>query len=863
MSINFKKKIVTFMVLFSFFISLLVFSILNTNAIILEDEGDNNNLNSEISIQKKFDLKGSLRGVPLIIDIDNDHELEIITGQRAYDANGHEKWLNYDLPTPHTGILAADLDNDNILEYFYCGTTKLVCVDNTGQLKWSYTEEIATYSHFYTPCIVNTDNDDFLEVITAYNTGKLMCFNYTGGKMWEYEISPFIPSKIFNSAPSIGDLDGNGELEIVINCATYTACIDLEGNEKWLNSGGEERGYIMGISNLDSNFSNLEVLVSDFSNNIICLNYAGEQMWSKTLSGSFGGYINFVDFNKDGIYEILSLTSNLIIQYLSNEGDIIWSYDEIVDECNGFGLCVADVDGDSELEILFLRHTSILVCLDETGDTEWSISKPADYEGPILVADIDRDNIFELFMSLEDFSNQHRCFDIIGVSNSGITDRKCYGGGPWQTKCIDSDGDYLDDVSEGFFQTNKTDRDSDDDNLDDGIEIFQFNSNPNSGDTDNDLIPDEWEAFNGLDLTFNNTYYDTDGEGLTDYEEYLLDFDPQDADMDDDGLTDYEEHVIYGTLPRDSDTDDDNLLDGEEINIWGTNATNPDTDYDLIPDDWEVNNLLNPVVNDADLDNDFDNLTNYEEYLFNTKPYLNDTDGDMLNDSAEVYIYLTNPLDSDSDNDYLSDGEEVLYYGTSPLSSDTDSDLLPDKWEIDSGTDPFLDDANLDYDNDTLTNYQEYGYNTNPRNNDSDDDLIPDNWEILYYSNPNMNDSFADFDNDGLTNYEEYILGTNPLIRDSDEDGMPDGWERDNDLNPLVDDANEDPDDDGLTNIEEYLWQTNPHVPDNIFTTETPTETQTQLSTTETEGFVFIFSLISLVGIVFIQLFKRYKKLNL
>ena len=174
----------------------------------------------------------------------------------------------------------------------------------------------------------------------------------------EQEIAPGSASKtvtqFFGQTP-VGDLDGNGELEIVINCATYTACIDLEGNEKWLNSGGEERGYIMGISNLDSNFSNLEVLVSDFSNNIICLNYAGEQMWSKTLSGSFGGYINFVDFNKDGIYEILSLTSNLIIQYLSNEGDIIWSYDEIVDECNGFGLCVADVDGDSELEILFLK----------------------------------------------------------------------------------------------------------------------------------------------------------------------------------------------------------------------------------------------------------------------------------------------------------------------------------------------------------------------------------------------------------------------------------------------------------------------------------------------------------------------------
>lgn len=42
-----------------------------------------------------------------------------------------------------------------------------------------------------------------------------------------------------------------------------------------------------------------------------------------------------------------------------------------------------------------------------------------------------------------------------------------------------------------------------------------------------------------------------------------------------------------------------------------------------------------------------------------------------------------------------------------------------------------------------------------------------------------------DFDNDGLTDFEEFLIGTNPINCDSDGDGMPDGWEILRGLNPL------------------------------------------------------------------------------
>ncbi|MBT6821579.1 hypothetical protein HOA56_04080 [archaeon] len=76
---------------------------------------------------------------------------------------------------------------------------------------------------------------------------------------------------------------------------------------------------------------------------------------------------------------------------------------------------------------------------------------------------------------------------------------------------------------------------------------------------------------------------------------------------------------------------------------------------------------------------------------------------------------------------------------------DTDLDKIPDEWEKKNGlnfTDP--NDANHDYDNDTLTNLEEYNLieiydkSTDPYNNDTDDDGFSDDLEIKEKTNPTL-----------------------------------------------------------------------------------------------------------------------------
>jgi hypothetical protein len=78
-------------------------------------------------------------------------------------------------------------------------------------------------------------------------------------------------------------------------------------------------------------------------------------------------------------------------------------------------------------------------------------------------------------------------------------------------------------------------------------------STPADTDSDNDGIPDVWETQNGLDPADSaDADLDYDGDGLTNYEEYVHNTDPNDPDTDGDGKTDKEE-VDKGWNPNDPD----------------------------------------------------------------------------------------------------------------------------------------------------------------------------------------------------------------------------------------------------------------------------------------------------------------------
>lgn len=132
-----------------------------------------------------------------------------------------------------------------------------------------------------------------------------------------------------------------------------------------------------------------------------------------------------------------------------------------------------------------------------------------------------------------------------------------------------------------------------------------------AGDQDCDGLPDRLElsgwtvtvvlgdgTFESRTCASNPTVADTDGDGLTDVEEFAARTDPERRDTDGDTLSDFGEIHAYKSNPSmvDSDLDsrgpdgahpsDPNLWDGFELRVLGTSPTLADTDGDGMTD-WE------------------------------------------------------------------------------------------------------------------------------------------------------------------------------------------------------------------------------------------------------------------------------------
>lgn len=142
------------------------------------------------------------------------------------------------------------------------------------------------------------------------------------------------------------------------------------------------------------------------------------------------------------------------------------------------------------------------------------------------------------------------------------------------------------------------------------------------------------------------------------------------------------------------------------LNRFDDSDANADIDGDGLPNLWEYQYSFSlRDVFTAIEDPDNDTLTNLEEYLHGTDPWLADTDGDGFDDADEIAAgshprqsgstpanpgsYGTGSSIIDSDGDGLSDFYEQQT-GTDPTKEDSDGDGFADGFENQNGTDPLI-----------------------------------------------------------------------------------------------------------------------------------------------------------------------------
>jgi len=558
--------------------------------------------------------------LPTIWDVNADFTPDILTSRGYFinGSNGEEFWhktVNNAEPLP---ALVAEVNDDFHFDVIFSDSATRQQI-NAYDGRWGIPLWTWTCSERIEGVVLaNIDQIDKHEIVVSCGGSTYFLSVQTGTVMWE--------SQIGSSMIAVADLTGDSALEIVGVLGNKIHTILSDGDLLWSKEIGinsleaNQRDMLTkpSLGDIDNDGA-LEIVVGCTNGYIYALDaFSGNIEWKYGPMTSLGGYDlkspSLGDIDNDGRLEVV-FTNGSIFALNGESGTLLWMYETSTsDEYTFTSATIADISGDRKLDVI-VGGDNLYAIDGTTGEAFWVYSTGGSFWNPV-VADLDGDEKLEIVVSSRG--------DLYALSVPDAGSRvywQSYDGSEYFTR--DSSQQNLD---------------PDFDFLSTDTEAFVSHTLINNNDTDSDGCSDCWEYIYNFNpqVNENPSGFDSDSDGLNNLEEAVVWTNPYNSDSDSDLISDYQEVRVYFTDPLNQDTDYDLLSDSDEILQYGTNPLQADTDYDEMPDGWEVLNSLNPLLNDALEDFDSDGLLNIYEMLNGTNPRMPDSDLDGIGDGWEV-----------------------------------------------------------------------------------------------------------------------------------------------------------------------------------------------------------------------------------
>ncbi|HEX8463938.1 MAG TPA: FG-GAP-like repeat-containing protein, partial [Abditibacterium sp.] len=218
------------------------------------------------------------------------------------------------------------------------------------------------------PALADLDLDGSVDIVMSAADGTLFRLNESGAVVWQFEL-PQVPT----AGVTLGDVDRDGTLDILVACDTELLCIDARGRLKW-------RYRVGGIAPRDE--------------------VEGETDGLSGRKEAIESIATIADLDGDGRPEVVFGANDSTLHVLNSQGKEKWSFKTrswIVG-----GVAVANIQGDKSLELVFGSMDSNIYCLDARGNLKWKYAAGDWVQSSPAIGDVDADGSLDVVISSDD-----------------------------------------------------------------------------------------------------------------------------------------------------------------------------------------------------------------------------------------------------------------------------------------------------------------------------------------------------------------------------------------------------------------------------------------------------------------------------
>ncbi|MDP6852758.1 MAG: S8 family serine peptidase, partial [Candidatus Marinimicrobia bacterium] len=375
----------------------------------------------EFELEISFNQSGfpvstnEIKASPLVIDLDDDGEKEIIFGDNngfvhVYNADGSEvddDTFPFDTGNQIWGsAAAADMDNDGKMDFVITSKSKHLYIFDKDGLKTDYN---ANKYLMGTPAIGNVDDDADLEVIiggysSPASSNQIFAVNADGTDVDGF---PLTLGEKVKAGLALADFNGNGKDDIIVGTdddnlhliyddgttadgfpfttgdkiQAAPSVHDIDGEKVIftgsnddsfyaINSDGSLRFSVQTGDKVLSSPSFLEyegetyIFFGSNDDHIYAVDSDGNSLsgWPLEVNGTIGGSVVFSDLDNDGEPEVIASTDMGDIVALTLSGQIFNNYYPIVNDFPFSGSpMTTDLDEDGDLEIVTGSGSNLFV----------------------------------------------------------------------------------------------------------------------------------------------------------------------------------------------------------------------------------------------------------------------------------------------------------------------------------------------------------------------------------------------------------------------------------------------------------------------------------------------------------------------